>query len=147
MPLHRTLHQVRCYLPWFLLIHVPIRIILYSTCSSYMSAVTSWLWLSSVRSSHVQQTWIRERKYDSCMPSYNIRMPCVRPSHLSELFSCSFFFFKKKAPLFFGNMVARYAWVVNSPIKHYNVRLKTRLGTPAHKHNYVAKENVACLHR
>ena len=70
-------------------------IYIYSACGSCMSAVTSWLWLSSVRSSNVQQTWIWDRKYDSCMPSFSIRMSCVRPFS-SVFLSClsdSFFSF------------------------------------------------------
>ena len=99
MPLHCMLLRVRHYLPLFLLIHILIHIIFYSTCSSVMSAVTSWLWLSSVRSSHVQQTWIWERKYDSCMPSYIIWLPYVRLSHLFDSLVAGphthfFFFFK-----------------------------------------------------
>ena len=59
-----------------------------------MFAVTSWLWLPSFRSSYVQQTWIWDRKHDSCMRSYSTRMPCVRPFfiHSWVVFHTHFFF-------------------------------------------------------
>ena len=64
-----------------------------STCSSVMSAITDWLWLPSVRFSHIQQTWIWERLYDSCMPSYNIRMPCVRSISSTSILTFSSYSF------------------------------------------------------
>ena len=79
---HRWLYIACCFRSdhlFFLIIHILIwnRYNVYSTCCDYMSAVNGWLWLPSVRSSHVRQTWIWDRMYGSCMPSYSIRMPCV----------------------------------------------------------------------
>ena len=147
MPLRRTLHQVRCYLPWFLLIHVPIRIIYIA-----LAAATCLRSLAGFGFPLFAPAMFNKLGYgngSTILACLAIILGCPAYVHLIFLscFHTHFFFPKKKAPLFFGNMVARYAWVVNSPIKHYNVRLKTMLGTPAHKHNYVAKENVACLHR
>jgi hypothetical protein len=106
-----TRHYLSFPVPYnFILIHFFL-LLFCSTCRNVMSTITSRLWIPSVRSSHVQQTWIWERMYDSCMPSYTIRMPCVRPlsSHLIYLTLYSYSFYFIIAPSCYGSMVAGYA--------------------------------------
>ena len=115
---------------------------IYSTCSGFMFAVTSWLWLPSVCSSYVQQTWIWDRKHDSCMRSYSTRMPCVRPFlSIHELSSIlTFFFIYILVPYCCGYMVAEYAWVVNTLVNQFIVLLWPRLWSPSPNHPQLEAE-------
>jgi hypothetical protein len=122
MPLHCMLHRVRLSSVISLDTHSNT-LYFYSTCSSYMSAVTSWLWLPTVRSSHVQQTWIWGRMYDSCMPSYSIRMSCVRPFSSIFLPYTQFLFFssKKISPILlwiYGRSIRMSSKYAHKPVHH-----------------------------
>ena len=86
-----------------------------------MSAIISWFWVPSVRSSHVQQTWIWERMYGSFMHSCDIRMPCVRPSTIWLFHTHFFHLFFKNSPFVlwkYGRRIRLSSKYAHKPLQH-----------------------------
>ena len=112
----------------FLITHISkyILLLLYSTCSSVMSAIISWFWVPFVRSSHVQQTWIWERRYGACVYSYSIRMPFVRL--ISRFLFFLNFFHSSNLFLFFspfvlwkyGRRIRMSSKYAHKPLQHHH---------------------------
>ena len=50
------------------------------SCCSIVPSVSGWLWISVVRSGNVRKAGLRKRRYNSCLCSDRLRLPCVRPS-------------------------------------------------------------------
>lgn len=68
---------------------------------------------------------------------------------LNFYFFCFYSFIKIIAPSCYGSMVAGYAWVVNTPINQYNIRLwtTTRLRSPSKRVRIRAKRTNILIKR